>query len=122
VNSGLWVVNLDEFISHVATGKAQASVWEEPSQAPICRYPLSRLYMCQLVCTLPWLNMDRIQQLVRVCELLNCIVSELKYMNNMLDERDNYNTMEQIRQRRERSLASYRQQYERQQIELMTSI
>jgi hypothetical protein len=58
--------------------------------------------------------MDRIQQLVRICEALNCIVAELKYMNNMLDERDNYNTMEQIRRRRERSLASYRQQYERQ--------
>jgi hypothetical protein len=51
--------------------------------------------------------MDRIQQLVRICEALNCIVAELKYLNNILDERDNYNTMEQIRRRRERSLASY---------------
>ena len=56
--------------------------------------------------------MDRIQQqLEHICELLDCILVELKCMTSRLEQNI---AIENIRQRREQSLAHYRLAYQRQ--------
>ena len=59
--------------------------------------------------------MDRVPELLcHICELLDCMLAELKCITTRLREEDNYSTMEIIGRRREQSLANYKLAYERQ--------